>query len=75
MVKSLSKVKGMPVLPKNAPTLLQQQRKILGVIDSEDSIDSAQAAGVRDFSHTTQATKRFSLRTLAMIGLQWLINN
>ncbi len=76
MIKSLAKVKGMPVLAKRPPVLLSQQKEVFGIIDSPDTVDSidvAQASVERNFSQYKARKNKFSLSNLSLTVLQWLI--
>ena len=50
MLESFPKVRGMPALVQKSPTLLSQQRKVLGLATSKLNVDAAEVSGNQDFS-------------------------
>lgn len=71
---ALPKVKGTPVLVKKPPVLLQQQRKILGIwIEAVQNTEVARASEYRNFSADTKKPGKFSLATITLTALSWLI--
>lgn len=73
MIKSLPKVKGMPVLNKKPVKLLKQQKKVLGLSDGEGNIGVVEASGYRDFSKKKEDNPKFSLRNMVTKAFFWLI--
>lgn len=76
MIKSLSKVRGLPVLSQKPPVLLKLQKNVLGFYAGEDeNITLAQASTYRDFSKRIESINKFSLTKIITISFNWLIGN
>ncbi len=75
MIKSLPKTRGMPVIIKNPPLLLQHIKNVLGLDDSTLSFDKAEAYEYRNFSKKESGARKFSTANLAMMAFRWLIGN
>lgn len=75
MIKAMPKVKGMPVLSKTKPVLLQQQKKLMGLIEQIDNTQRAEASTYRDYSKTVDEQKRYSLTNMSLLVLHWLIGS
>jgi hypothetical protein len=73
MIKSLHKVRGMPVLVQKPPVLLKQQKKVLGLSPDEKNINFAEASTYRNFTNSSQQPKKFSLTNLLTATFRWLI--
>lgn len=73
MFKTLPKVKGMPALVKSPPKLLQQQKRVLGLMDSANNINVAEASSYKDFSNSDKQVNKFSLTNLSLVAFHWLI--
>lgn len=63
MIKSLPKVRGLPVLSLKPPVLLKQQKNVLGTTSI-----------YRDFSKSNEPAKKFSITNIATAAFRWLIN-
>jgi len=75
MLKSLSKVRGMPALSKEPPVLLKQQKMILGFSDVAMNIPVAEASVKKDFSNAKNNYKKFSMSRIAVNAFWWLLGN
>jgi hypothetical protein len=81
MVQALPKVKGLPALNKKPPELLQQQKKILSMWSDATKHDSktiqgpdkANASEYKKFAAQTKKPSKFSLSTMTLTALNWLI--
>jgi hypothetical protein len=64
MIKSLPKIRGLPVLSLKRPVLLKTQKNVLGM-----------ASTYRDFSKNKEPAKLFSLTNITTTAFRWLITN
>lgn len=74
MIKSLPKVRGLPVLSLKPPVLLRQQKNILGFFTGEGKIAVAEASTYKDFSKSKEPVELFSLTNITTAAFRWLIN-
>lgn len=63
-IKSLPKIRGIPVFNLKPPVSLKRQKNILSMNSS-----------YRDFSNNSTLTKKFSLTDITTLAFRWLINN
>lgn len=74
-IKSLPKTRGLPVLSLKPPSLLKQQKNILGLYTGEKNVATARASTYRDFSKNNLPVKKFSLTTIVTSAFHWLVTN
>lgn len=75
MIKSLPKVRGLPVVSLKPPVLLKQQKKVLGFYTGEGKIAVAEASTYRDFSQSNKPINKFSMTNIVTASFYWLIND